>query len=61
MNKDQVKGTVKDVAGKVQQKAGKAVGSEEQQAEGLGKQAAWKTQKLAGDAKEAVKDLKKKR
>ena len=58
MNKDQVKGTVKDAAGKVQQEAGKAVGSEEQQAKGLGKQAAGKTQKLVGDAKEAVKDSK---
>lgn len=30
MNKDQVKGAVKDAAGKVQEKAGKAVGSTSQ-------------------------------
>jgi len=37
MNKDQVKGTVKEVAGKVQQEARKLVGSKEQQIKGLPK------------------------
>ena len=37
MNKDQVKGTVKEAAGKVQQKAGKMLGSCEQEAKGLAK------------------------
>jgi len=55
MNKDQVNGAVKDAAGKVQQKVGKAVGSTEQQAKGLAKQAEGKTQKGFGDAKEAIK------
>ncbi|MGB6056075.1 MAG: CsbD family protein [Burkholderiaceae bacterium] len=55
MNKDQVKGTAKQAAGKVQEGAGKMVGSREQEAKGLGKQAAGKMQKTAGDAKEAVK------
>ena len=32
MNKDQVKGAIKEVAGKVQQKAGKILGSLEQEA-----------------------------
>ena len=31
MNKDQVKGAAKDVVGKVQEEAGKLVGSKEQQ------------------------------
>jgi uncharacterized protein YjbJ (UPF0337 family) len=31
MNKDQVKGAVKDVVGKVEEEAGKAAGSKEQQ------------------------------
>ena len=35
MNKDQVNGTFKDLAGKVQEEAGKLVGSKEQQAKGL--------------------------
>ena len=59
MNKDQVKGAAKDVAGKIQQKAGKLVGSNEQQAKGLAKQAAGKAQKIYGDAKEVVKDANK--
>ena len=35
MNKDQVKGTAKDVAGKVQQKVGEATGSVSQQVKGV--------------------------
>jgi uncharacterized protein YjbJ (UPF0337 family) len=56
MNKDQVKGTVKDIAGKVQQEVGELTGSEEQQVKGLAKQGEGKVQKGVGDAKEAVKD-----
>jgi uncharacterized protein YjbJ (UPF0337 family) len=59
MNKDQVKGTAKDVAGKVQEQAGKLVGSKEQQAKGLSKQIVGKTQKNLGDAEQAVKDSSK--
>ncbi len=56
MNKDQVKGAVKDAAGKVQEKVGQAVNSPTQEAKGLQKQAEGKTQKTYGDVKEAVKD-----
>ncbi|MGV8804912.1 MAG: CsbD family protein [Polaromonas sp.] len=56
MNKDQVKGALKEAAGKVQSKAGEIVGSTEQQAKGLVKQAEGKTQKNVGDAKEVLKD-----
>lgn len=56
MNKDQVQGSVKDAAGKVQRKIGEAVGSEKQQAKGLGKQMEGKAQKAFGNAKEALKD-----
>ena len=56
MNKNQVKGSVKDLAGKVQEGAGKLVGSKEQQAKGLGKQVAGKAEKAYGDAKETIKD-----
>lgn len=56
MNKDQVQGTMKDAAGKIQQKVGQATGSDKQQAKGLGKQAEGKVQKAAGDTKEAIKD-----
>ena len=61
MNKDQIKGNAKDVAGKVQEEAGKLVGSKEQEAKGLSKQIAGKTQKSVGDVKEAIKDSTKKR
>jgi uncharacterized protein YjbJ (UPF0337 family) len=59
MNKDQVKGEAKDIAGKVQEEAGKLVGSKDQQVKGLSKQIAGKVQKGVGDAKEAVKDMNK--
>jgi uncharacterized protein YjbJ (UPF0337 family) len=59
MNKDQVKGATKDAAGKVQEAAGKLVGSKEQQAKGLVKQAEGSTQKNYGDLKEDVKDATK--
>ena len=56
MNKDQVKGVAKSVEGKVQEQAGKLMGSDEHQIKGVGKQVAGKTQKSYGDAKEMVKD-----
>ena len=59
MNKDQVKGAVKDAAGKVQAKTGDLVGSHQQEAKGLAKQAEGKTQKAFGDAKEAIKGAHK--
>ena len=59
MNKDQVKGVAKDVTGKVQEEAGKLVGSKEQQIKGLSKQISGKVQKGVGDVEQSVKDLKK--
>jgi uncharacterized protein YjbJ (UPF0337 family) len=59
MNKDQVKGAAKDIAGKAQEEAGKLVGSKEQQAKGLAKQVEGKVQKGVGDVKESVKDNNK--
>ena len=56
MNKDQVKGAAKDVAGKVQEKAGELTGSEKQQIKGLKNQAEGKVQKGVGDVKEALDD-----
>jgi len=56
MNKDQVKGQVKDIAGKVQEGAGKLVDSKEQQAKGAKLQVEGKLQKGYGDAKEVAKD-----
>jgi uncharacterized protein YjbJ (UPF0337 family) len=58
MNKDQVKGAVKNAAGKVQQKTGEAIGSTNQQAKGLVKQVEGKVQKAYGDVKAALDNLK---
>ena len=60
MNKDQVKGAIKDAAGKVQEKAGHVVGSTEQQRKGINKQVEGKTQKAVGDVKEVLKDVRQK-
>ena len=56
MNSNQVKGAVKDVAGKVQRKVGEAVGSTEQQVKGAAKQVEGKVQKAVGNAQEAGAD-----
>lgn len=55
MNKDQVKGSAKQAAGKVQQKTGEAIGSEKQQAKGIAKQVEGKVQKGVGDLKDSRK------
>ena len=56
MNKDQIKGAAKEVAGKVQRKAGELVDSPEHQAKGAAKELTGKVQKEVGNAKEDVKD-----
>lgn len=56
MNKDQVKGNVKDAAGKVQRKAGEMMDSPEHEAKGAEKQVEGKTQETWGDAKEAARE-----
>jgi uncharacterized protein YjbJ (UPF0337 family) len=55
MNEDQIKGKAKDIGGKIQQKGGEAVGSRQQQSEGLSNQAEGKVQEKVGDAKDIVK------
>ena len=60
MNKDQVKGTFKDAAGKVQEATGKLIGSSGQQLKGIQKQVAGRTQKAVGDIKEVAKDATRK-
>ena len=60
MNPDQVKGLAKDIAGKLQEQAGKLVGSKDQQVKGLEKQIGGKLQKTVGDGKQAVEELIKK-
>lgn len=59
MNKDQVKGVTKDVVGKVQEQAGKLIGSKEQQVKGISKQISGEAQKALGDIKQSAKDSNK--
>ena len=49
MNRDQVKGRMKEAAGTVQQKAGKATGNRTQQAKGIARRAVGAVQKTFGD------------
>ena len=60
MNKDQVKGVVKEAAGKVQKKIGEVMGSAGQQAKGAAKEAEGKAEKKVGDARETLKDAQRK-
>jgi uncharacterized protein YjbJ (UPF0337 family) len=59
MNKDQLKGHVKDIAGKVQGKVGDATDDQEQQAKGMKNQAEGKLQKGYGDLKNAAQNIGK--
>ena len=60
MNKDQVKGAVKEVAGKVQAEVGKVMGNSGQQVKGVVREAEGKTQRIVGNVKEIVKDMRSK-
>ena len=60
MNKDQVSGTAKEIAGKVQQKTGELTGSAGQQVKGAAKQVEGKLQKGVGDARQLGEDAAKK-
>ena len=60
MNKDQVKGSVKELVGKAQEKFGEMVGSTEQRAKGLVKQTKGHAQKNIGNAKQTLKRYIKK-
>ncbi len=60
MNKNQVEGSVKDVAGKVQQKIGDVTGNMNQQVKGVAKQIEGTFQKSVGDVEQAVDDDAKK-
>ena len=53
MNKDQVEGKVKDVAGRVERQAGEWTGNKEAEVRGTAKQAEGKVQNAWGDVKNA--------
>jgi len=59
MNKDQVKGRVKEAEGKVKEVAGKLVGNETLEAKGKAQKILGKAQAKFGDVKQDVKVAKK--
>lgn len=55
MNKQQIKGSAKDMAGKAQREAGDLMDSPSQEAKGVAKQISGKAEKALGNAKEALR------
>ena len=55
MNKDQVKGKVKDIAGRIERQAGEWTGDEKKEAHGTMKQAEGKIQNAWGNVKDSGK------
>lgn len=61
MNENKVKGKAKDIGGKIQEEAGKVMGSSKQQAKGLANQVEGKSQEKLGDAQDALRNRGKNR
>ena len=59
MNKEQVKGRVKEVKGKIKEVAGKLVGNEKLEEKGKVQKNLGKAEAKFGDVKQEVKDSKK--
>ena len=51
MNRDQVKGAGKEIAGKIEKNVGRATGSEKTEVKGAAREATGKVQKAFGDAR----------
>ncbi len=60
MNKEQIKGAANELVGRIQEEAGKLIGSKEQRVKGLNKQVFGKAQKAVGDVKEIIRDAAEK-
>jgi CsbD-like. len=60
MNKDTIKGKMKDMKGRVERQAGEWTGDTESQIKGAGDQAEGKIQQGVGKVKDAAKDLGRK-
>lgn len=58
MDKDRIKGTMDDVAGRVKRQFGEWTDDPEKQVEGAAQQIKGKAEKLAGNVKDAVRDSK---
>ena len=60
MNRDQVNGAVKNLAGKAQQKFGQLTGNKTQQVKGAAKQVVGKIQKTVGNVEQSLDDAGRK-
>ncbi len=58
MNKDTVKGTIDDVAGRAKRQVGEWTGDTRTQAEGAAQQVKGKVEKAVGNVKDALKDAR---
>ncbi len=56
MNMDSIKGTLRDAAGRAQERAGQVIGSRRQQLKGLQLQVVGRAQKAIGDSREVAKN-----
>ncbi len=59
MNKDNVKGTMDDAAGRVKRQVGEWTGDTKTQADGAAQQVKGKAEKVVGNVKDAVHDMNK--
>ena len=60
MDKDTIKGKMKDVGGRIERQAGEWTDNEKMQGEGAAKQVEGKVQKTVGKVKDAARDAKDK-
>lgn len=58
MDKDRIKGKVKDISGRVERQAGEWTDNEKMQGEGAAKQVEGKVQNAFGKVKDAARDAK---
>jgi uncharacterized protein YjbJ (UPF0337 family) len=56
MNKDQIKGTIDNIKGRIKQAVGTTTGDKQTEAEGLGERVKGAVQEKVGDVKHAVSD-----
>lgn len=61
MNKEQLKGSIKQAAGKVQEEFGEMVDSPKHVVKGLSRQVAGRAEKALGDLKEVAQQARRKR
>jgi uncharacterized protein YjbJ (UPF0337 family) len=57
MNKDQIKGTARNIAGKAEEAVGKALDNKKMQSNGLKEQIVGNAEKAMGDVKQGVKNV----